>query len=251
MVFCTTKMSVNRASTERQQSVNNVGCCILYNPKAMRRHWRIFNVSVAFMLKSASDMVTAPLGNWASTQRQQFQVLHLVWSKGCAMAFMHNRSIGRLYRQYRSCRCCCTWKWASTERQRFRVLHLVESKGYAAALPIIKVLAILLGNTAYVDVASPENERQHSVNKASTQRQHSVNTASTERRQSINRASTECQQSWVMHPVKSKGYAMGFTHNRGIGSLYVQKRQQHAHSPILKMSVNQASTDLGVASCRI
>jgi len=57
-------------------------------------------------------------------------------------------------------------------------------------LPIIEVLAAFIGNTAFVDVASPENERQHSVN-----------TASTERQQSINRESTERQQSWVMHLV--------------------------------------------------
>jgi len=41
----------------------------------------------------------------------------------------------------------------------------------------------------------PENERQQSVNRASTERQQSVNRVSTERQQSVNRASTERQQS--------------------------------------------------------
>jgi len=57
-------------------------------------------------------------------------------------------------------------------------------------LAIIEVLAAFIGNIVYVDIASPENERQQSVN-----------TASSERQQSINRASTEHQQSWVLHHV--------------------------------------------------
>jgi len=57
-------------------------------------------------------------------------------------------------------------------------------------IPIIEVLAAFIGNTIYVDVASPENDRQQSVN-----------TASTEHQESINRASTERQQSWVLHVV--------------------------------------------------
>jgi len=69
-------------------------------------------------------------------------------------------------------------------------------------LPIIEVLVTFIGNTVHVDVASPENERQQSIN-----------TASTEHQQSINRALTECQQSWVLYLVKSKGCAMAFTHN--------------------------------------
>jgi len=57
-------------------------------------------------------------------------------------------------------------------------------------IPIIKVLAAFIGKTVYVDVASPGNERQQSVN-----------TASTERQQSINSSLTERQQSWVLHLV--------------------------------------------------
>jgi len=57
-------------------------------------------------------------------------------------------------------------------------------------LPIIKVLTAFLGNNVNVDVASPENERQHNIN-----------TASTERQSSINRVSMERQQSWVLHLV--------------------------------------------------
>jgi len=75
-------MSVNRASTERQLSVNESGCCIMYDPRAMLRH-----------------------------------------------------------------------------------------------LPIIEVLAACIGNIVNVDVAAPENERQQSVNRASTERQQSVNRA--------------------------------------------------------------------------
>jgi len=37
-------------------------------------------------------------------------------------------------------------------------------------------------------------------------------------------------------------------HNQCIGSFYRQKRQQHAHHPILRMSINGASTILSFAS---
>jgi len=87
-------------------------------------------------------------------------------------------------------------------------------------LPIIEVLAAFIGNTIYVDVTSPENERQQSVN-----------TASTECQQRINRASTERQQSLGLHPEVSKGYAMSFTHNRRISSLYVQSDSNMVTAP--------------------
>ena len=40
-------------------------------------------------------------------------------------------------------------------------------------------------------------------------------------------------------------------HNQCIGSLHGQKRKQHGHSRILKMSINRESLILGVASCSI
>ena len=99
------QQSVNRASTERQQTVNHFGCCILYNPRALLRHIPIINVLTAFMNTSNRDMVTAQIGKWASTESLHFRVLHLVWSKGCATACTHNRSIGSLDRQYGLCQC--------------------------------------------------------------------------------------------------------------------------------------------------
>jgi len=111
------------------------------------------NVLAAVPCKCDRDMVTAPVWKWASTERQRFHVLHLVWSKGCATAFIQNRSIGSLYRQYRVCRYRYTSKWVSTECQHsingassehqpsvnwvstecqsFWVLHHVYSKGSA------------------------------------------------------------------------------------------------------------------------
>jgi len=99
-------------------------------------------------------MVTAPVWKWASTERQRFCGLHLVYSKGCATAFIYNRSIGSLYRQYCVCWYCYTTKWASTERQQ--------------------------------SVNRASTERQQSVNTASTEHEQSVNRASTPRQQSVN-----------------------------------------------------------------
>jgi hypothetical protein len=70
----------------------------------------------------------------------------------------------------------------------------------------MEVLAAFLGNIVFVDTATPQNERQQSVNGLSTEHPHSVN-----------RLSTECQRFWVLHRVKSKRSAMECTHNQRIG----------------------------------
>jgi len=55
---------------------------------------------------------------------------------------------------------------------------------------MIEVLAAFIGNIVSVYTATVQNERQQSVNGASTERQQSINTASTECQQSVNRVST-------------------------------------------------------------
>jgi len=69
---------VHWASTECQQTVNNLGWCILYDPRAMLWDLPIVNISAAFMCKRESTMVTAPFWKWASTEGQRMGVLHLV-----------------------------------------------------------------------------------------------------------------------------------------------------------------------------
>ena len=103
------QQSINRALTELEQSVNSLGCCILYDSRAVLRHLPIINVLVAFVGKSECNTVTDPLWKWASTERPRFWVLHLVSSKGCSTAVIHNRAIGRLYRPYGYYGCRVTW----------------------------------------------------------------------------------------------------------------------------------------------
>jgi hypothetical protein len=95
------QQSVNRASIERQWSVNNLGCCILYGSRAVLRNLPRINVMAAFVGKRQIDIVTAPIWKWVSTERQRFCVFHHVSSWGCAMACIHNQSIGHLYKQSR------------------------------------------------------------------------------------------------------------------------------------------------------
>jgi len=111
------QFSINTASTECQQSVNDFEYSILYIPRALPQQISIIIVLAAVLNKSDRDMVTAPLWKWASAERQRYWVLHLVQSKGCDIGFMHNRSIGSIYRQYRVSQYCYTSNWASTERQ--------------------------------------------------------------------------------------------------------------------------------------
>jgi len=53
-------------------------------------------------------------------------------------------------------------------------------------LSIIEVLAAFIGNIVFVNTVTPQNERQQSVNTASTERQQSINTVSTDCQQSVN-----------------------------------------------------------------
>ena len=54
--------SITTESTECQQSVNNLGCCILYGSGPLLRHLCIINVLAAFVGTWESDIVTAPVG---------------------------------------------------------------------------------------------------------------------------------------------------------------------------------------------
>jgi hypothetical protein len=63
------------------------------------------------------DMATAPVWKYASTERQQFCVWHIVYFDGCTTAVNHNRSNGTLYKQFRLCGYCDSTKWTSTECQ--------------------------------------------------------------------------------------------------------------------------------------
>jgi len=55
------QQSVNRESTERQQTVNDFGCCILYNLRASQWHIPKINVLAGVMSKCDCVMVTAPV----------------------------------------------------------------------------------------------------------------------------------------------------------------------------------------------
>jgi hypothetical protein len=96
------QQSINTLSTECQQSVSAFGCCIMYIPRALLWHRPIINILAAILRKCDRDMVTAPVWKWASTECQRFWVLHHVYSKGSATAYVHNQCIGSCSVQMRS-----------------------------------------------------------------------------------------------------------------------------------------------------
>jgi len=75
---------VIRASTVHQQCINNFGCCILYNPRAVLLRLPIIKVLAAFRGNMVSVNVTTPQYecqqsiNRASTECQQSWVLYRV-----------------------------------------------------------------------------------------------------------------------------------------------------------------------------
>jgi len=224
------QMSVNRApiachhsiisaSTECQQSVNDFGYCIMYNPRALLWLISMIIVLAAVLSKSGRDMVTAPICTWTSTDRQWFCVLHHVWSNGCAMAFVHNWSIGSLYRQNRICwyRCIMynpravlqlrpiinvltavlckfdreivtapVWNERQQSVNNIVCCTVYNPRAVLRHLTIIEVFAAFIGNIVFVHTVTPQNEHQQCVKTASTERQQSINTVSTECQQSVN-----------------------------------------------------------------
>jgi hypothetical protein len=100
-----------QSENERQQSVNNFGCCILYNPRAVIRHLPIIEVLAAFIGNIVSVDTATPQNehqhsvnelstehphsvNRLSTECQQFWELHRLKSKRSAMECTNNQRIG-------------------------------------------------------------------------------------------------------------------------------------------------------------
>jgi hypothetical protein len=85
-----------------------------------------------------------------------------------------------------------TWSQHLFENERqqsvndFGCCILYNPRAVLQHISIIEVLAAFLGNIVFVDTVTPQNERQHSVNTASTEHQQSINTVSTECQQSVN-----------------------------------------------------------------
>jgi hypothetical protein len=84
-----------------------------------------------------------------------------------------------------------TWSQPQSENERQQSVNeivcciLYNPRAVLRHLPIIEVLAAFLGNMVCVDSAIPDNERQQSINRASTGRQQRIYTASTECQQSV------------------------------------------------------------------
>jgi len=220
---------------ERQQTVNDFRCCIMYDPRAMLRLEPIIEVLVALIRNIVNDNVASPENerqqsvNRASTEHQQ--------------CINRASTEGQLSVNWASTEDLQSVNRASTERQ--------QSVNRASTERQQSVNSASTERQQSVNRAS--TERQQSVNRVSTERQQSINTASTQRPHSINRVSTECQRFWVLHLVQSKGCAMEFTHNRSIGHLYGNIVQVDIAIPKnhCQQSLNRASTILGIASCII
>jgi len=116
MLKDTATWSKPHCESEHQQSVNNIGCCILYNPRSLLRLIPVFEVVATFIgftvyvdvasheNERQQTITTASTErhrsfNRASTEHQQSWVFNHVYSKGCAMSFIHNARISSLYSQ--------------------------------------------------------------------------------------------------------------------------------------------------------
>jgi hypothetical protein len=102
-----------------------------------------------------------------------------------------------MYQESTYCQALCakeklTWSQPQSENERQQSVNdsvccIVYHPGAAVRhLSIIEVYATVISKIINVDVASPDNERQQSVNRPSTERHQSINRPSSERQQSVN-----------------------------------------------------------------
>jgi len=147
-------MSVNRASTEHQQSINTA---------SSQRQQSVNRVS---MILGVASWIIQALCYSIYPESMYWQPL---WAKEIA-----------------------TWSQPQSGNERQQSVNdsvcciLYNSMAVLRHLTIIEVLAAFTGNIVFVDTATRHNERQHSVNRVSTERQHSIITASTECQQCVN-----------------------------------------------------------------
>jgi len=141
------KWSQHLFENERQQSVTDFVCCILYNPRAVLRHLSIIEVlaafigNIVFVDTDTFQNERQQSVNTASTDRQQSintvstECQQSVNPFGCCIMYIPrallrymsiiNILAAVLFKCDRDMVIAPGWKWASTERQRFCVLHLV------------------------------------------------------------------------------------------------------------------------------
>jgi len=154
-----------------------------------------------------------------------------------------------------------TWSQPQSENEcqqsvnDFVCCILYNSMALLRHLTIIEVLAAFIGNIMCVDTATRQNERQQSVNRASTERQQSVNRASTERQHSIITASTECQQSvndFVHCILNNPSTLLRHIPRINVLAAVMSKRDRNmVTAPVWKWASTEVSTILCIASCTI
>jgi len=211
-----------QAENQRQQSVNDYVCCVLYNSMAVLRHLTIIEVLAAFIgnimcVDTATQQNERQQSvNRKSTERQQSvnrastehqQSVNTASSQ-------HQESVNRVstilcvaswilqalcysiypestYWQPLWAKEIATWSQPQSENERqqsandFVCCILYNSRAVLRHLPIIEVLAAFIGNIVCVNTATPQAEHHQSVNRASIERQQSINTASTECQQRV------------------------------------------------------------------
>jgi len=203
-----------QSENERQQSVNDFVCCILYKSMAVLRHLTIIEVLAAF----TGNIVFVDTATWQNECQQNInrasrecQHSIITASTECQQSvndFGHcilnnpstllwhipriNVLAAIMSKRDRNMVTAPVWKWASTECPRFCVLHLVHINGCAKAFNHNRSIGSLYRQyrvCRYCDTTK----------RASTEHQQSVKRASTQHHHSVNRVSTECQRFWALH----------------------------------------------------
>jgi len=174
------------------------------------------------MGKNGSDDIATTSWTWASTERQQFLVLHHGHSKRCALALTHNQCIGRLYRQKCKLQYCYHLLKMSVNGvwTIFWSCILDHLRATEWRWPIINSSAAFIGKYASDDITTTSQRwvpREHS-------------------------------QFLVLHHGHSKRSASPLTHNQFSSVLYGPKCYLWYRYHLRKMSVNGVSTIFGHAS---
>jgi transcriptional regulator with PAS, ATPase and Fis domain len=212
-------------------SVNDFGCCILYNPRDVLRHLPIIEVLAPFI----GNMVCVDV---ATPQNKSQQTVNRASTE-------HQQSLNRA-----STQCQQSVNRVSTERQQSAnycgCWILYNPRAVQWLLSIIEELAACIGNLVNIDVATPENELQQSVNRSSTERQQCINTASTKCQHSVNDfgCCILCNPRAVMWHLDIVQVLATFMGNMVWVDIATPENE-------LPQSINRATMILGIVSCTI
>jgi hypothetical protein len=178
------QQSVNSASTEHQHSINDYLCCILYNPGALLLCLPLITVSAAFRGNIVSVNVTTPENEHQQSINRQSAILGL---GSCLIPVLYNSSYPEST-EWQPLWAMEITRWSHPQSENdcqhsfnsFGCCSWYNPRGVRWHVPITKFGAASIGNIVSGETATTQTVCQQHVTRAWTDQQLSVYRVSTE-----------------------------------------------------------------------